>query len=221
MRGPLGYGGSLVSDGPTADEAEAVRLESLWRGDFGDAYVERNAAAGGGRATFWAKHFAGFPARRVLEVGCNVGANLRHVADHVPPGEVWGVDVNDKSLELLRTELPTVNSGWAVARELPFRDGWFDLVFTVAVLIHQPEETLPLAVAEMVRCSRRYVCCIEYVADDTTVVDYRGQHRAFFKRDYAEVVGALYPELALRHHGTASKADGFDDGMGYYVFEKV
>lgn len=204
----------------TTERAEASRLEDLWRGEFGDAYVERNVEAGGGRAAFWAEHFERFPATRVLEVGCNVGANLRHVATHVPPADVWGLDVNDKSLEVLRGQLPTVNSGWGVARDLPFRDGWFDLVFTVAVLIHQPEETLPLAMAEMVRCSRRYVCCIEYIADDTTVVDYRGQHRAFFKREYSRLFTEIYPDLSIVAAAPLTKDDGFDDGLGYYVFEK-
>ena len=208
------------ASGSTSGTPEAVRLESLWRGSFGDDYVERNAAAGAQRQPFWQQHFERFPAERVLEVGCNVGANLRHIASLAPPEQVWGVDVNQRSLEALRGTIPTVNSGWAVARELPFRDGWFDLVLSVAVMIHQPEATLPLAISEMVRCSRRFVCCIEYVAAETTIVNYRGQERAFFKRDYGQVVTELFPDLQVRHAGEVTKAEGFDDGLGYWVFEK-
>lgn len=198
---------------------EALRLEALWRGDFGNQYVERNIQAGAARRQFWDSHLGRFPATRVLEVGCNVGANLQHIVEMVPSHEVWGVDVNDTSVRLLHQQLPSVNAGWGIARELPFRDGWFDLVFTIAVLIHQPENTLPLAMAEMVRCSRRWVCCIEYTAPKTVEVDYRDQRGAFFKRDYGRLFGELFPELRLVHKAELTKAHGFDDGLGYLVFE--
>jgi pseudaminic acid biosynthesis-associated methylase len=200
------------------DASEAARLEELWSGDFGDQYVERNAAAGEARAPFWSDFLQRFPARRALEVGCNVGANLRHLDAVV---DAWGVDVNRRSLELLHERLPRVNAGWATARDLPFRDGWFDLTFTVAVLIHQPEDTLALAMAELVRCSRRWVLAVEYTATDVTVVDYRGQRDAFFKRDYGARFRSLFPELIVREEGELTKAQGFDDGLGYWVLEKA
>jgi len=198
--------------------SEAARLERLWGGDFGDQYVDRNVEAGGGRAAFWAELLRETGAQRVLEVGCNVGANLRHLAS-LP--DVWGVDVNRKSLETLHQRLPVVSSGWGVARDLPFRDGWFDLTFTVAVLIHQPEDTLALAMSELVRCSRRWVLAVEYVADETTVVDYRGQRDAFFKRDYGARFTSLFPELELVRSGALTKAEGFDDGLGLWLLRRT
>ena len=35
------------------ENAEAQRLESLWSGDFGDQYVDRNLGAYDLRAPFW------------------------------------------------------------------------------------------------------------------------------------------------------------------------
>ena len=206
----------MTSD-PTA---EAARLEELWQGDFGNQYVERNRSAGGDRGPFWRGMVERLSPSTVLEVGCNVGANLQHLDASPEVTDLWGVDVNRESLAELHARLPQVSAGWAVARNLPFRDGWFDLVFTVAVLIHVPEDALPLAMGELVRCSRRHVLCIEYRAEDTVVVDYRGQHRAFFKRDYGAIIAGLFPELALVEEGDVSKADGFDDGLGYWLFAK-
>lgn len=196
--------------------SEAARLEELWAGDFGDQYVDRNLAVGQARSEFWVSILDEHPCARVLEVGCNVGANLQHLAGY----DAWGVDVNRKSLELIHQRLPQVSAGWAVARDLPFRDGWFDLTFTVAVLIHQAEDALPLAMSELVRCSRRWVLAVEYVAEETTVVDYRGAQAAFFKRDYRKRWASLFPELRLVQSGDLSKAQGFDDGLGYWLFEK-
>src|SRR5947207_2682297 len=144
------------------ESSDVRRLEDLWAGEFGDAYIERNRAAGEARRPFWESLLREFPARRALEVGCNTGANLRWLVDGVP--RVYGIDVSRNALIEMRRTLPTVNAVHAVARNLPFRDGQFDLVFTMGVLIHQTPEALPAVMTEIVRCSSRYVVCGEYFA---------------------------------------------------------
>jgi spore coat polysaccharide biosynthesis protein SpsF len=206
--------------GDSREPTEAARLEALWSGQFGDAYVERNRAAGDGRGAFWDAILQVAPAASVLEVGCNLGGNLRWIVDRLPAGHVWGVDVNREALRRLRADLPGVNAVEAVARELPFRDRWFDLTFTVGVLIHQPASTLPLVLSELVRCSRRWVLCAEYFAETTVEVPYRDQPGALFKRDYGRVVHELFPELALRRSGHVDKPDGFDD-VTWWLFERT
>jgi spore coat polysaccharide biosynthesis protein SpsF len=199
--------------------SEAARLEQLWAGTFGDAYVERNRAAGEQRGPFWQSILAEFPVRRVLEVGCNIGANLRWIAAQLPANLVYGVDVNSSALAELRSCLPAVNALWSPARELPFRDQWFDMVFTTGVLIHQPESTLPLVMAEIVRCSRRYILCGEYYAEQAVEVPYREQHGALFKRDYGQIYQELFPDLLLRRQGFLGRGEGWDD-ITYWLFEK-
>jgi pseudaminic acid biosynthesis-associated methylase len=200
-------------------EGEARRLEQLWSGDFGNAYIDRNRATGEHRRQFWTEILKAFPARRALEVGCNVGGNLRWIAENVPSGGAYGVDINPKALEELRREVNGVQALLSPARELPFRDRWFDLVLTVGVLIHQPERTLPLCMSEIVRCSSRYVLCAEYFSETTVEVPYRGQAGALFKRDYGRLYAELFPDLALRKQGFLGKAEGWDD-VTYWVFEK-
>ena len=203
-----------------ANIPEARRLEQLWSEAFGDAYVERNRGAGEARAPFWKAILAEFPVHRVLEVGCNVGANLRWVASDISAQNAYGIDINLKALSELHQSLPGVNALWGPARELPFRDRWFDLVFTIGVLIHQPESTLPLVMAEIVRCSRRYVLCGEYYAEHTTEVPYRGQTGALFKRDYGQLYRELFPELQLCKQGFLGRNEGWDD-VTYWVFERT
>lgn len=199
---------------------EVVRLEQLWSGEFGDAYVERNRAAGNCRESFWQKILVEFDAQTVLEIGCNIGVNLRWIAALRAPQQVYGVDINLKALNELRRTLPDVNAMWSPGRELPFRDRWFDLVFTMGVLIHQPEGALPLVMAEIVRCSRRYVLCGEYFAETTTEVQYRGQSGALFKRNYGRIYQELFPELRLIQQGFLGRDAGWDD-VTYWVFEKA
>ena len=198
---------------------EERRLELLWQGEFGDAYLERNRAAGENRGPFWTAILEEFPVHRVLEVGCNIGANLRWIATVIPAKNVYGVDINLKALNELRHALPEVNAVWSSARELPFRDGWFGMVLTAGVLIHQPEDTLPLVMAEIFRCSGRYIFCAEYYAEQTTEVFYREQHGALFKRDYGRLYLSMFPELKLHKQSFLGRAEGWDD-VTYWIFEK-
>lgn len=200
-------------------DSEALRLEKLWGGEFGHDYVARNANAAEGREPFWSTTLKEFPAKRVLEVGCNLGGNLRWIAKTVEPRQVFGVDVNEKALTELRAAVPGVNAITAEARNLPFRDGWFDLVFTSGVLIHQPPDTLPLVMSEIVRCSRRWVLCAEYFSAEPTEVAYRGQTGALFKRDFGGDYARLFPELVLKKQGFLKKEDGWDD-VTFWIFEK-
>ena len=199
---------------------EATRLENLWAGSFGDQYSARNEDAGAGRQAFWERVLAEHPIRNVLEVGCNVGANLRWIAPRLSPGEAFGVDLNQGALERLREQLSTVNAVTASARSLPFRDRWFDLAFTTGVLIHQPDSTLPLVMSEIVRVSRRFVLCGEYHADEQTEVTYRGEAGALFKRDYGRLYRELFPELRLVNDGFLERTDGWDD-VTWWLFEKA
>jgi pseudaminic acid biosynthesis-associated methylase len=199
--------------------SDAARLETLWGGEFGDHYVNRNINAGTHRGPFWKNLLAKHPVRNVLEVGCNIGANLRWIAEELSPQDVYGVDINIKSLEVLRRDLPQVNALWSPARLLPFRDGWFDMTFTMGVLIHQPENALPLVMSEVVRCSRKYVFCAEYFAETTVEIPYHGHKGALFKRNYSQLYIDLFPELRLCEEGFLSRKDGWDD-VTYWLFEK-
>lgn len=192
-------------------EPESRRLEALWEGGFGDEYVDRNLGAYEERRPFWASLLPELACERVLEVGCNVGGNLRWIAESVDPAAIFGVDVNRKALSALRARLPDVNAVWSPGRELPFRDGWFDLVLTMGVLIHQPDTTLPLVMAEMVRCSRRWVLCGEYCASQPEEISYRGEQGALFKRDYGRLFTELFPGLRTEQHGFLGRDSGWDD----------
>jgi spore coat polysaccharide biosynthesis protein SpsF len=199
---------------------EASRLEQLWGTSFGDNYVDRNRAAGDKRGPFWMGIARELAPQRVLEVGCNVGGNLRWFTKGLEANRVYGVDINAKAIATIHQDVPGVNAIFSQARSLPFRDRMFDLVFTMGVLIHQPESTLPLVMNEIVRTSSKYVLCGEYFASDTVEVPYRGERGALFKRDYGKIYSELFPELKIVKQGNLKAEDGFDD-VTYWVFEKT
>ena len=119
---------------------EAERLEALWAGAFGDDVRRpQRRRAGQGRRPFWRERFMtrlGSPRRsRSAATSAATSAGSRSCS---VPDNVAGVDVNERALALLRANYPGVDVRIAKARELPFEDGSFDLVFTTGVLIHQP-----------------------------------------------------------------------------------
>ena len=198
----------------------STRLEELWAGQFGDDYVERNRDAASGREAFWREQHGKLGFGSVLEVGCNIGGNLVWLAELVKAENVAGVDVNEKALEVLRERIPGVDARATAGRSLPFDDGSFDLVFTTGVLIHQHPDELPHMMSEIVRCSKRYVLCGEYYADELTEVPYRGQEGALFKQDFGGLYQRLFPELQLVDDGFLSPKDGRWDDLTYWIFEK-
>jgi spore coat polysaccharide biosynthesis protein SpsF len=200
-------------------DAEAKRLEALWSGDFGDDYVDRNLGAYDARAPFWTSIVERTTPSRVLEVGCNVGGNLRFIAPELEPGHAYGIDINRKALTKIHEFVPDVNALLESARDLPFRDGWFDLVFSMGVLIHQPEESLPEVIREMARVSSKYLLAGEYFAAETTEVPYRGHEGALFRRDYEAEFRKAVPGLTTVETGHLTADEGFDD-ITWWLFEK-
>jgi pseudaminic acid biosynthesis-associated methylase len=188
----------------------------LWAGPFGNAYTQRNATAGAGRERFWHGLLDRYEIATVLEVGCNVGANLRPIAAR---SNACGIDVNESAIRALNADRPDIGAQVADASSLPFPDAAFDLVFTMGVLIHVPPESLKVVTGEIVRCSRRYILAGEYFSATPQVVPYRDHDRALFKRDFGAFYGENHNELSLVEQGFLSADAGFDD-ITWWLFEK-
>ena len=198
---------------------ESNRLESLWSGTFGDDYTERNRLAGEGRDTFWNDLLGRLAAPTILEVGCNLGANLRWLTRFPDKPAVYGIDINRGALARARHEHPRAHTLCSAARRLPFPDSSFSLVFTAGVLIHQPESTLNDVMSEIIRCSERYVLCMEYFSETTTEVFYRDVSGALFKRNYGALYREIHPALNLLEQGFLTPEEGWDNTT-FWLFEK-
>jgi SAM-dependent methyltransferase len=77
-------------------------------------------------------------AQSLLDVGCHVGAFLRHCHEFYPTIQLAGVEVDFAALEKAREAIPDAELRRAGAQELPFADARFDCVTCVEVLEHIP-----------------------------------------------------------------------------------
>jgi pseudaminic acid biosynthesis-associated methylase len=199
-------------------EIDQTSQLALWRSEFGRDYTDRNDREKPERVEAWRRLLEGIVPARALEVGCNVGWNLEYLRRLGVPG-LYAVEPQAYAVERARWRGPNFNVVVGTAFDLPFRDGWFDLVFTSGVLIHISPEDVRGALAEMYRCASRYIVAIEYDDKVEQEVTYRGHAGALWKRDHGALWKSLYPDLKLVRRLDLFAADGYDDCTAH-LFEK-
>lgn len=84
--------------------------------------------------------------KRILDLGCGVGAFVRRMGQFSP--HVYGVDVDAENVARGGEQVP--NLALAVGERLPFRDGVFDLVLLHEVLEHVTDDRATLREARRV-----------------------------------------------------------------------
>jgi pseudaminic acid biosynthesis-associated methylase len=183
----------------------------IWKGEFGNAYTDRNAINWHLRTRAFAQMLEGLELDRVLEVGCNRGHNLRCISEVLgPDAEVFGIEPNRYALGLAQMEGDNTFPIPGNAFDLPFKDGYCDLVFTVGVLIHISPDRLPNAIKEIERASRRYILAAEYFSEEDEIVEYRNKVDLLWKRNFIKHYQDHCPQLRLLRKGYWGAEDGFD-----------
>jgi len=199
----------------------------LWRGEFGNAYIERNAddpeALRRRTALFAAmlRCLAGAPPRSILEVGANIGANLK-VLRALTGAELYAVEPNAKARARIVAgkALPKKNVLDGIASDIGLDDGAVDLAFTSGVLIHIHPDDLLASCTEIHRVCNRYIACAEYFSPRPEEVLYRGNKAAMFRRDFGGFWMDNFPDLQLVDYGFTWHRAGGPDDMNWWVFEK-
>lgn len=199
----------------------------FWRGDFGDAYTDRNSSEAAqlrARVAMWAPIMAslvGMPPRSILEVGANIGNNLRALRQ-LTDAEFFALEPNAKARAILVEEgvVPAANvrDGFAAKIDLP--DGAVDMAFTSGVLIHIHPDDLEASCREIHRVTARYIVCVEYFADRPEEIEYRGHAERLFKRDFGGYWLDLFPQMETVAYGFAWKRLTGLDNLTWWVFRK-
>jgi pseudaminic acid biosynthesis-associated methylase len=198
----------------------------FWQGQFGDSYADRNVADAetlDQRKAMWTRMLAAMSPspESILEVGANVGLNLRALSALLP-AELNAVEPNAKARVILGESgaLPAERIHSASSTGLPLDDGSVELTFTSGVLIHiAPDDLLP-SCREMHRVSSRYIACAEYFNPTPVEIEYRGHSGVLFKRDFGAFWLDNFADLELVDYGFFWKrATGLDD-LTWWVFRK-
>lgn len=202
---------------------EMTAQERFWQGEFGDAYVDRNAGAAAvasslaffGRALARASGLGS-----VLELGTNRGLNLQALRALLPQAQLQGVELNGKACALARA-LNVAEIWEGSLFDYPVTAG-FDLVFTKGVLIHLPPDLLPAAYDKLYQASRRFILVAEYYNPTPVEVSYRGHAERLFKRDFAGDLLDCHADLRLLDYGFVYHRDPLfpADDISWFLLEK-
>ena len=179
-----------------------TKQSNMWRGDFGDAYVDRNVdskAAIQSRIRAFSEVLSPIQAdlpKSILECGANIGINL-HALSAIYDTELFAIEPNQKarSKAIATGAIKATNMKDATLAKLPFKDESMDLFFTSGVLIHIHPDNLDQALHEMYRVSKKYILALEYFSHKPTNLNYHGHEELLFKRDFGEKWLDLYPDL--------------------------
>lgn len=205
------------------------KQEQTWRGEFGDLYTDRNQFGDNhiqDCAQSFATIFSYLPEAKmphsILEVGCNIGRNLKALS-HICKAELFGIEPNQKARQQAQEHkfINPSNIRDAIGSSLPFDDKSIDLVFTSVVLIHIPEDQISATLSEIYRVSKRFILAIEYFNPTTQLIPYRNHDDLLFKRDYGSLYMNQFPDLRLLGYGFFWKrVMPSQDNTTWWLFEK-
>lgn len=199
--------------------ARLINQEKIWRGRFGAEFTRRNYSNikdiasfdklhrenfGIGREELYREFIGNFDRSiRILEVGSNIGIQLA-LLRKIGFKNLYGIEINKDAVIKSRHLFPDINVVDGSAFDIPFKDGFFDLVFSAAVLIHFPQRDIKRVMGEMYRCSKKYIWGYEYFADKHTEIIYRGNKNILWKGNFAGKFLSLFKDLKLIKKKTMS-----------------
>ena len=115
----------------------------------------------------------------VLEVGCNVGNDLRSFPNDF---DVKGIDLNDKALDFAKKKYPSFKFQKGSIFELPYDDSSIDFVFTHNVLNYIQEDEIDKAINELYRVSKKYILNCELFDENESPIE--GMNKAWKRNVY-------------------------------------
>jgi len=205
---------------------------AAWTGEFGRSYTQRNtltaeeldalclARYGSTRDALNREFLGDLDVRSILEIGCNLGQQLRHLR-RMTKARLGGIDLQAAAVATAKQSLPDADLRVGAGTSLPFADLSFDLVFTSAVLIHVPPTDLGHVMDEAYRVAKKWIWGLEYFSEKPVTVTYRGNTGLLWKRDFAQAWKDHFPRLRLVKERRLPYLDepGLTDTM--YLFEKT
>lgn len=161
------------------------------------------------------------PPQSILEVGANIGINLRALRA-LTGARLFAVEPNDKARQRLIDDKVVAASDLrsGLASSIDWPNGVADLVFTSGVLIHIHPDQLEHSVREIHRCAARWIAAIEYFSDRPETIPYRGHVDRLFKRDFGGFWLDTFPELRVAAYGFLWKRVTGLDNLTWWLFEK-
>jgi len=182
---------------------------AAWSGDFGKSYTKRNFHSleemeracvkiyGMSRTDINKRFLDGLNRSiRILEVATNIGNQLLCLQE-MGFTDLYGIELQKDVVEIAKSRTKYINIIQGSAFDIPFKNGFFDLVFTGGLLIHISPQDITDVLSEIYRVSRKYIWGMEYFAPHYTEVEYRGNKELLWKTDFTKLYLDTFKDLKL------------------------
>ena len=186
----------------------ATKEEKFWSSGFGSEYLERNKFSNKGldrlfldkfgisRSKLNKEFLAKLKIKNILEVGCNIGNQLLMLQSQGFKN-LYGIDIFPEAVQIAKSHTKNINIIQGSAFDIPFKDNYFDLIFTAGVLIHISPKEVKNAMTEIYRTSKKYIWGYEYHNPKYVSVDYRRNKAKLWKGDFCQMYLNLFPDLKI------------------------
>lgn len=186
------------------------KQEGVWDSSFGANYTDRNEL---GLQTFdeiYREEFGitrsemnklflehlNLKDERILEVGCNVGEKLQFLQND-GYNNLYGIDIQWYAIEKAKENRKGINLVQGSAFDMPFKNNYFELVYTSVMLIHISPDDINKVLDEVYRCSDKYIWGFEYYSPQYEEIHYRGNNDLCWKADYAQLYLDRFDDLEM------------------------
>lgn len=189
--------------------SDKTEQEHFWQGKFGDSYIERNIEDKiiASDTALFAKALSRVgQLSSVIELGANIGLNLRAIRNLFPSVEMRGVEINSQAAIALKDLIGAANVHEGSILDFKV-DKEADLALVKGVLIHINPEVLDVVYQKLYQATSKYILLCEYYNPSPVAVDYRGHQNRLFKRDFAGEMLDKYPSLKLLDYGFVYRHD--------------
>ncbi len=206
------------------DNNYSTPQEAFWAGAFGKEYIGRNDSNQllASNLNFFSKALtqAGKVAS-CLELGANIGMNLRALQLLYPNVELKAAEINPDAAKLLAGLIGEKNVYLGSIFDFPIT-GKVELSLIKGVLIHINPEMLNTVYEKLYQASKRFILVCEYYNPFPVAIPYRGHTDRLFKRDFAGEMLEKYPDLCLVDYGFAYRRDPAfpQDDITWFLMEK-
>lgn len=205
-------------------DKKSTAQTKAWESEFGKDYTDRNPLSINDVERLYLKEYGITRAElnrtflgeidrslKILEVGSNVGMQLACLQE-MGFKSLYGIELQDYAVEQSKQTTKNINIIQGSAFDIPFKDDYFDLVFTSGVLIHISPSDIGKALGEIHRCARGYIWGFEYFAKEYTEIPYRGQKNLLWKTNFTKLYLDQFKDLELvkERHVKYLKSDNVD-----------
>jgi pseudaminic acid biosynthesis-associated methylase len=156
-----------------------------------------------------------------LDCGSNTGRNIAFLSKILPGATANIVELAKGPYEKCLRTFQIEDSFLGPIKDAKF-DAKFDLVFSIAVLIHVNPDDLIESMKRMYQMSSRYILIGEYFNRTPVMINYRGEDDKLFKRDFGKLFIEEFDCKIVDYGflwGHEFDTAGFDD-ITYWIFEK-